>query len=444
MDPVSPSLTTDPKIRLPKGVTAKVIYDYKPHTPSPPPESGSFPGRRTDRFPKPPPGPPVEKPARKQKPRRMKRLGTSDTTPWIYDTGIQYLVRHRPSGIYYGRVRFGRRIVRRSLGTSDLADAKTILPHFLINARAGISADNLARAAVELPQDIRMLDVTQIFLRRVAEDPTLSSATCKWRLDCVKAIRASWPNWDSLKVDEVRPEFVRTWAARLAATKSASYYNGITGTGKIILDLAAEMVALDHSWKNPFLACKKLGVKLSPPPLPEPAQFRAFLDWIDQQPGAREAAKLVRLMSFCGLRVQETHRVEWRHFDWANGELFVYGAKGRRASSDSDTRRVPLIADAVAYFRPLSEQTHIRPSDRIVGIDTMRVWFKKASQGIDFPEISHHDCRHLFATRCIESGVDIPTVSRWLGHKDGGALAMKVYGHLRRTHSLESAKKVTF
>jgi integrase len=36
--------------------------------------------------------------------------------------------------------------------------------------------------------------------------------------------------------------------------------------------------------------------------------------------------------------------------------------------------------------------------------------------------------RHLFATRCIETGVDIPTVSRWLGHKDGGGLAMKVYG----------------
>jgi integrase len=35
----------------------------------------------------------------------------------------------------------------------------------------------------------------------------------------------------------------------------------------------------------------------------------------------------------------------------------------------------------------------------------------------------------------IESGVDIPTVSRWLGHKDGGALAMRVYGHLRQEHS---------
>jgi integrase len=58
--------------------------------------------------------------------------------------------------------------------------------------------------------------------------------------------------------------------------------------------------------------------------------------------------------------------------------------------------------------------------------------------------LTHHDLRHLFATRCIESGVDIPTVSRWLGHKDGGALAMKVYGHLRNQHSASMAKLVNF
>ena len=42
----------------------------------------------------------------------------------------------------------------------------------------------------------------------------------------------------------------------------------------------------------------------------------------------------------------------------------------------------------------------------------------------------------------IESGVDIPTVSRWLGHRDGGALAMKVYGHLRDQHSVAMAQRV--
>jgi integrase len=68
----------------------------------------------------------------------------------------------------------------------------------------------------------------------------------------------------------------------------------------------------------------------------------------------------------------------------------------------------------------------------------------RACKNVGIDRIPHHDLRHLFATRCIESGVDIPTVSRWLGHKDGGALAMKTYGHLRREHSVAQAQKVSF
>jgi integrase len=71
-------------------------------------------------------------------------------------------------------------------------------------------------------------------------------------------------------------------------------------------------------------------------------------------------------------------------------------------------------------------------------------WGKIIELGIGIERITHHDLRHLFATRCIESGVDIPTVSRWLGHSDGGALAMKTYGHLRREHSAAMAQRVTF
>jgi hypothetical protein len=67
-----------------------------------------------------------------------------------------------------------------------------------------------------------------------------------------------------------------------------------------------------------------------------------------------------------------------------------------------------------------------------------------ACKKLNIARFTHHDLRHLFATRCIESGVDIPTVSRWLGHKDGGALAMKVYGHLRDQHSTNMAQKVVF
>jgi integrase len=69
---------------------------------------------------------------------------------------------------------------------------------------------------------------------------------------------------------------------------------------------------------------------------------------------------------------------------------------------------------------------------------------KSACRQVGIKTLTHHDLRHYFATRCIESGVDIPTVSRWLGHSDGGALAMKVYGHLRQEHSDAQAAKVRF
>jgi hypothetical protein len=85
-----------------------------------------------------------------------------------------------------------------------------------------------------------------------------------------------------------------------------------------------------------------------------------------------------------------------------------------------------------------------KPTDRIFLINSARKCLQSACKKLKLPQFTHHDFRHFFATTCIESGVDIPTVSRWLGHKDGGALAMKRYGHLRQEHSLAMIKKVSF
>jgi integrase len=107
-------------------------------------------------------------------------------------------------------------------------------------------------------------------------------------------------------------------------------------------------------------------------------------------------------------------------------------------------RFVPMIP----AMRQLLERLHCRQrpelTDRVCILGECQKSLTRACQVVGVPRITHHDCRHLFATRCIESGVDIPTVSRWLGHVDGGALAMRVYGHLRRSHSQQSARLVTF
>ncbi len=97
-------------------------------------------------------------------------------------------------------------------------------------------------------------------------------------------------------------------------------------------------------------------------------------------------------------------------------------------TKNSEIREVPMIPD----MRQLLERLRSERTDEPLETPVMRVRecqkaMDRAAKIVGKPRITHHDLRHLFATRCIESGVDIPTVSRWLGHKDGGALAMKVY-----------------
>jgi hypothetical protein len=42
------------------------------------------------------------------------------------------------------------------------------------------------------------------------------------------------------------------------------------------------------------------------------------------------------------------------------------------------------------------------------------------------------------------AGLDFMTIAAWLGHKDGGILVGKVYGHLLDEHRQKAAKQVRF
>lgn len=68
------------------------------------------------------------------------------------------------------------------------------------------------------------------------------------------------------------------------------------------------------------------------------------------------------------------------------------------------------------------------PADTIPEIKDAKKCLATACRRLGYPHFTHYHFRRFFATTGIEAGVDIPTVRRWLGHKDGGALAMHVYG----------------
>src|SRR5262245_18166032 len=144
------------------------------------------------------------------------------------------------------------------------------------------------------------------------------------------------------------------------------------------------------------------------------------------------------------MRKSETNALEWRDIDFEAGEVVVRG-DAETGTKNWELRRVPLIPDARTHFQRMRSERADEPLDaKVFRVGECQKALDRACKKVGAERITHHDLRHLFATHCIESGVDIPTVSRWLGHKDGGALAMKTYGHLRREHSVAQAQKVSF
>ena len=154
--------------------------------------------------------------------------------------------------------------------------------------------------------------------------------------------------------------------------------------------------------------------------------------------------KMARGRFFSGCRISEARQVLWQDVDWERGEIKVRNAKRSRTSNAHELRFVPIIPPMRELLERLQREQKPEPTDRVClvgecekaltaacgvkdGRRLTRIRRGREIQlGIGIERITHHDLRHLFATRCIEAGVDIPTVSRWLGHVDGGALARNV------------------
>lgn len=54
----------------------------------------------------------------------------------------------------------------------------------------------------------------------------------------------------------------------------------------------------------------------------------------------------------------------------------------------------------------------IRSDNFVLPCAGIRTGLAKATRAANLRHLTHHDFRHLFTTRCLESGVDVGTVAR--------------------------------
>ena len=144
----------------------------------------------------------------------------------------------------------------------------------------------------------------------------------------------------------------------------------------------------------------------------------------------------ILLCLYTGLRVGELCALQWSDISLKNRSIHVTKTMQRLQRSEkgetktvvvvsapkssSSVRQIPLIrhiasllkghkCDGNAYFLSGREDRYIEPR-------TMQNKFKCALRMCGIEDANFHSLRHTFATRCIETGVDVKCLSEILGH----------------------------
>lgn len=92
--------------------------------------------------------------------------------------------------------------------------------------------------------------------------------------------------------------------------------------------------------------------------------------------------------------------------------------------SDASERVIPLTSDLLCYLktavRGLPEHAYILTgrTDKPMEPRTLRYYFSGFLKQCGIRYRNFHVLRHTFATRCIETGMDVKSLSELLGHAD--------------------------
>ena len=350
----------------------------------------------------------------------------------VYKKVGENLYRHAPSGNYYALLKRGGKQFRRSLKTTDRA---------LASRRLADLRKQVSNLTLSDEKNCTFADVAKVWLNGVRH--ALKPATINRREVCIKGLA---PFFKAVAIRSITRQHCDNWLNKRGENQSPSSFAQELDTLKLVLDYAVGRGLL---LSNPSKDIRRRKLVQARIVVPSRDQFQKLIAALRDDGGefgtqgkGRGAANLVELLAYSGCRLAEATSIRWADVNFDRQCLTVTG--GEEGTKNHERRNVPMTSSLHQLLERLHAEAAPQLQDFVSKIDSAKTALHRACRKLEFPQFTHHDFRHFFATTCIESGVDIPTVSRWLGHKDGGALAMKVYGHLREEHSFSMVKRVKF
>lgn len=161
---------------------------------------------------------------------------------------------------------------------------------------------------------------------------------------------------------------------------------------------------------------------------------------------------------YTGIRVGELLALTWGDIDFKNGIMYIrktcndgYESGGYTKIIDapkttSSKREIPLskqLLEILKQLKKLSKSEYIITGNggKLISKRSYQNTFCLVLKKLAIPHMGLHALRHTFATRALECGMDVKTLSEILGHTNA-AITLNVYAHSLPEHKRTMMNKV--
>lgn len=171
----------------------------------------------------------------------------------------------------------------------------------------------------------------------------------------------------------------------------------------------------------------------------------------------KDKYKGIVLCLYTGLRIGELLALSWKDIDLEKGILTVsktcrdgnINGKHVRISdtpkTENSRRQIPLSKTILKMLKDMKRKSKcefvIANGDKPVFVRTYQRMFELLLKKLHISHKGFHSLRHTFATRALECGMDVKSLSEILGHKNA-TITLNRYAHSLWEHKSEMMNKL--
>ena len=169
--------------------------------------------------------------------------------------------------------------------------------------------------------------------------------------------------------------------------------------------------------------------------------------------GKKDKLYGIILCLYSGLRIGELMALQWSDIDFAKGILTVskscHDGKNGLVIDEPKTatsrRVIPLPKQLLPILRSVKKRSDsssvVSANGSTVSVRSYQRSFELLLKRLKIPHKGFHSLRHTFATRALECGMDVKTLSEILGHKNP-TVTLNRYAHSLMEHKKEMMNRL--